>query len=108
MKSKWSMLTAMVFLLTIIFSPLTYVAAQDASVCQPDKALCARMIRFGQEAYARGKYLDAKEYFRKAVKADPTSLKAPKMGLYNRKIGFAHDRKPYNRPSLIRCSEPTL
>jgi tetratricopeptide (TPR) repeat protein len=42
----------------------------------PDKELSARMLRFGMEAYARGKYLDAKEYFRKAVKADPTSLKA--------------------------------
>jgi tetratricopeptide (TPR) repeat protein len=31
------------------------------------------MLRFGKEAYQRGKYLDAKQYFRKAVKADPTS-----------------------------------
>ncbi len=34
------------------------------------------MLRFGKEAYARGKYLDAKEYFRKAVQADSTSLTA--------------------------------
>lgn len=42
----------------------------------PDKALCAKMLRFGEEAYARGKYLDAKEFFRKAIQADPTSQKA--------------------------------
>jgi uncharacterized protein HemY len=34
------------------------------------------MLRFGEEAYSRGKYLDAKEYFRKAIQADPTSQKA--------------------------------
>jgi tetratricopeptide (TPR) repeat protein len=50
--------------------------AQGPANCPPDKELCARMLRFGQEAYARGKYLDAKEYFRKAVKADPTSSEA--------------------------------
>jgi len=34
------------------------------------------MLRFGKQYYMRGKYLDAKEYFRKAVQADPTSQKA--------------------------------
>jgi TPR repeat protein len=38
-----------------------------------DEALCAEMLRYGKQAYLRGKYLDAKEYFRKAVQADPTS-----------------------------------
>jgi len=98
-KSKWSMLTAMVFLLTIIFLPLTYVTAQDASVCQPDKALCARMIRFGQEAYARGKYLDAKEYFRKAVKADPTSLKAWRF--YDQTVIFGLAEKVEKNANLV-------
>jgi Tfp pilus assembly protein PilF len=74
--SRWSILIAVVFLLTIIFSASTYITAQEPATCPPDKELCARMLRFGNEAYARGKYLDAKEYFRKAVKADPTSLKA--------------------------------
>ena len=39
----------------------------------PDKALCAKMLQHGKEAYMRGKYLDAKAYFRKAVQADPAS-----------------------------------
>lgn len=42
----------------------------------PDEALCAEKLRFGKEAYLRGRYLDAKEHFRKAVQADPTSLVA--------------------------------
>lgn len=66
----------LVFFLTIFFFFPTHTMAQGPTNCSPDKELCARMLRFGQEAYARGKYLDAKEYFRKAVKADPTSPKA--------------------------------
>jgi len=65
-----------VSLLTITFAVSTHITAQESVNCPPDKELCARMLRFGQEAYARGKYLDSKEYFRKAVKADPTSPKA--------------------------------
>jgi len=37
------------------------------------EALCAEMIRFGKQSYQRGKFLDAKEYFRRAVQADPAS-----------------------------------
>ena len=48
-------------------------SAQDTKAVGPDKALCAEMIRFGTQAYQRGKFLDAKEYFRKAVQADPSS-----------------------------------
>ena len=51
-------------------------SAQDTKAFVPDKALCAEMIRFGTQAYQRGKFLDAKEYFRKAVQADPGSTAA--------------------------------
>ena len=67
--------------------------------CQPDKALSARMIRFGQEAYARGKYLDAKEYFRKAVKADPTSLKAWRF--YDQAVIFGLAEKVEKNANLV-------
>jgi hypothetical protein len=52
------------------------VAAEEPKLFIPDKALCAKMLRHGKEAYMRGKYLDAKAYFRKAVQADPTSQTA--------------------------------
>jgi hypothetical protein len=88
-----------VFLLTIIFSASTYIAAQEPVNCKPDKELCAKMIRFGNEAYIRGKYLDAKEYFRKAVKADPTSLKAWRY--YDQAIIFALAEKVEKNANLV-------
>jgi len=75
-KPNFIALIVLIFFLTIFFFVPTHNMAQEPANCPPDKELCARMLRFGQEAYARGKYLDAKEYFRKAVKADPTSPKA--------------------------------
>jgi Tfp pilus assembly protein PilF len=50
--------------------------AGDKSPCIPDKALCAKMIRAGQEYCERGKYKEAKEAFRRAVQADPHSARA--------------------------------
>ena len=63
----------MAFILSaFIFLPQN-TPAQEAKAFVPDKALCAEMIRFGIQSYQRGKFLDAKEYFRKAVQADPAS-----------------------------------
>ena len=50
--------------------------AEEQNLFVPDKALCGKMLRFGLEAYQRGRYLDAKQYFRKAVQADPSSSDA--------------------------------
>jgi len=76
MKPRFIAIIVFTFFLTIIFYASTDTAAQEPSNCPPDKELCAKMLRFGKEAYLRGKYLDAKEYFRKAVQADSTSLTA--------------------------------
>jgi len=75
-KLKLSASVVLVFFLTVFFFVSVPIMAQDPENCPPDKDLCARMIRFGMESYARGKYLDAKEYFRKAVTADPSSIQA--------------------------------
>jgi len=65
--------TLMAFILSaFIFLPQN-APAQEAKVFVPDKTLCAEMIRFGKQSYQRGKFLDAKEYFRRAVQADPAS-----------------------------------
>jgi len=66
---------AMVLLSAWLFLPVM-AAAGDAKGPAPDKALCAEMIRFGVQSYQRSKYLDAKEYFRKAIQADPSSAEA--------------------------------
>lgn len=50
--------------------------AGDKSPCPPDKALCAKMIRAGQEYCERGKYKEARESFRRAIQADPHSARA--------------------------------
>jgi tetratricopeptide (TPR) repeat protein len=65
-----------VFFVSGLFFLPRYAAAEDAKASVPDKALCAEMIRFGIQSYQRGKYLDAKEHFRKAVQADPSSTEA--------------------------------
>jgi len=59
-------------LTTLFYFPHTALA-EEPKLFIPDKAFCAKMLRFGKQAYVRGKYLNAKEYFRKAVQADPTS-----------------------------------
>ena len=65
--------TLLAFVLSAFISLPQNASAQEAKGFTPDKALCAQMIRFGKQAYQRGKFLDAKEYFRRAVQADPAS-----------------------------------
>ena len=64
-------------LLALLLAAFIYVpqmvVGEERKLFIPDKALCAKMLRFGKQAYVRGKYLDAKAYFRKAVQADPAS-----------------------------------
>lgn len=67
-------LLAVLTLVTVFFMT-SGIVAQKATYT-PDKELCARMMAAGKEYYVRGKYLDAKNYFRKAVEADPRSQKA--------------------------------
>ena len=70
-----SLVLAGVFLAPF-FSLSSLSMGEETKVFVPDKALCAKMLRFGRQAYQRGKYLDAKEYFRKAIQADPNSAVA--------------------------------
>ena len=75
------------------------VSAEESSRKGPDKAFCAKMIRHGQEAYQRGKYLDAKEYFRKAVQADPSSVSA--WAYYDQAVIFALAEKVEKDANLV-------
>ncbi len=69
------LLSAPLLVLLIFFLPCSILAEEPKSMA-PDKALSAEMLRYGKQAYSRGKYLDAKEFFRKALQADPTSDEA--------------------------------
>jgi hypothetical protein len=85
--------------LTAYFLSLGISLAEEPKGPIPDKALCAKMLRFGEEAYSRGKYLDAKAYFRKAIQADPTSQKA--WGYYDLAAIFALAEKAEQNTDLI-------
>jgi len=61
--------------LVLIFFNFSLIAQKDLRP-YVDKKLCAKMIRKGKEAYMRGRYLEAKGFFRKAIQADPTSKEA--------------------------------
>ncbi|MBU0987812.1 MAG: hypothetical protein KKH68_11230 [Proteobacteria bacterium] len=99
MKVKMFVLIALVVALSaILFLPKNF-SAQGPANCPPDKELCAKMLRFGQQAYLRGKYLDAKEYFRKAIQADASSVTA--WSYYDMSVVFALAEKVEKNASLI-------
>lgn len=77
--------------MTIFFTLVLMGTAfsQDSSKlpCPPDKNFCGLMIRSGNEAYDRGKYLEARKYYRMAIASDPFS--ATSWALYDRSL-LAH------------------
>ena len=73
MKNKIPGFILVLFLLvSVVLLPQT-ARAENPKAIVPDKARCGEMIRFGKQAYDRGKFLDAKSYFRQAVQADSAS-----------------------------------
>lgn len=99
MKPKLAFLIGFVMLLLTIYFVSNNSLAQGPAGCPPDKELCARMLRFGQQAYVRGKYLDAKEYFRKALQADPASMNA--WTYYDMTVVFALAEKVEKNSNLV-------
>lgn len=96
-------LTGLFLTLFLLFPPA--VPAQESSQKGPDKAFCAKMIQHGQGAYQQGKYLDAKEYFRKAVQADPSSVSA--WAYYDQAMIFALAEKVEKDANLAMPGAPT-
>lgn len=47
------------------------VASSQADPEEPDRALSDQLIRFGQVAFDRGQYTEAKHFFQKAIAVDP-------------------------------------
>jgi len=73
---KTKIIPLVLLILFVVFPFSKEPIAQEKKIFIPNKALCAKMLRFGKQAYMRGRNLDAKEYFRKAVQADPSSVTA--------------------------------
>jgi len=76
MKHKILPFLFLAILLNAIICIPQKTACEEPKRFVPDKALCAKMLAFGKQAYQRGKYLDAKGYFRRAILADPSSTLA--------------------------------
>ncbi len=98
MKLKLFVLIVLACFLLVIY-PLKHSFSQGPTNCPPDKELCAKMLRFGKQSYERGKYLDAKEYFRKAVTADPTSITAWRY--YDQAVIFGLAEKVEKNANLV-------
>ena len=85
--------------LAMIFISYNITSAGEEKAFLVDKSLCTRMLRFGKEAYQIGKYLDAKEYFRKAIQADVSSHVA--WVYYDKTVIFALAEKVEKNVKLI-------
>jgi len=72
-KNKFSNFILVLFLLVSVAFLPRIAQTEEQKAIVPDKARCGEMIRFGKQAYDRGKFLDAKSYFRQAVQADSAS-----------------------------------
>lgn len=70
-----------------------------------DKALSADKIRFGREAYDRGQYNQAKQYFRQAVQADPGSATA--WAFYDLSVMYAVAEQVKNAGTVKVSDAPT-
>jgi Tfp pilus assembly protein PilF len=82
--------------LLLWFTPCSFSSENTPS---QKKEFCEKMIRFGQQEYWRGRYLNAKQYFKKAIQADPTNEKAWRY--YDLASIFALAEKVEKNQSLI-------
>ena len=96
-KFLFKSLTTLFLMLLLLFP--SALPAEESSKKGPEKAFCSKMIRYGQEAYQRGKYLDAKEYFRKAIQADSSSVAA--WAYYDQALIFALAEKVEKDANLV-------
>ncbi len=71
---------------------------------QVDPERCALMLRKGQESFSRSKYNEAKDFFRKAVQADPTSQKA--WSYYDLSLFYTVGEQYKNHGKIVLSSAP--
>ncbi len=73
---------------------------------QVDPERCALMLRKGQESFSRSKYSEAKDFFRKAVQADPTSQKA--WSYYDLSLFYTVGEQYKNHGKIVLSSAPPV
>ena len=101
--------TFLIFIFGLILRPTLEVNAaapgsetvgiQQAEPTDQDRKYYASMIRFGKEAFQRGRYLVAKQFFRQAIEADRTNSKA--WLYYDRTVIFALEETVEQGSSLL-------
>ncbi len=73
---------------------------------QVDPERSAMLVRKGQESFSRSKFNEAKDFFRKAVQADPTSQKA--WSYYDLSIFYTVGEQYKNHGKIVLSSAPQL
>ncbi|MBW2615818.1 MAG: hypothetical protein JRD02_06560 [Deltaproteobacteria bacterium] len=76
MKNKLLVFAIGGLLLATFLSLPPHSFGEGAKTITIDKALCAKMVRSGQELCERGRHKEAREAFRKAIQANPYSARA--------------------------------
>ena len=71
---------------------------------QVDPERSALMLRKGQESFSRSKFNEAKDFFRKAVQADPTSQKA--WSYYDLSLFYTVGEQYKNHGKVVLSSAP--
>lgn len=106
MKPRVAMIVIFFFFAAVLTLPTAVPAQDDANPCPqctPDEERCAELIKFGKQALWRGKYQQAKQFFRKAIHADPTS--EPAWQAYDLSTIHALGDKVESNLGLIRLDE---
>ena len=99
-------ISGLTLLLAVCFSS-GWVYAQGTPAGQANKVdpeLSALMLRKGKETFSRAKYNEAKEFFRKAVQADPTSQKA--WSYYDLALFYTVGEQYKNHGRVVLSSAP--
>jgi hypothetical protein len=78
--------------------------ARAGQASQVDSERSALMVRKGQESFSRSKFNEAKEFFRKAVQADPTSQKA--WSYYDLSLFYTAGDQFKNHGKIVLSSAP--
>jgi outer membrane biosynthesis protein TonB len=103
-------ITLRIVLMLVLFSVigLEGAYAQQSKSGQAytlDPEVCALMLRKGKESFARARYNEAKDLFRKAIQADPTSQKA--WSYYDLAQMYSVAEQFKNHGRIVQSSAPT-
>ena len=78
---------------------------QSGQAYSLDPELCALMLRKGKESFSRARYGEAKDFFRRAIQADPNSPKAWSHYDLAQMYSVAEQFKNHGR--IVQSSAPT-